>query len=73
MEYQSRRVRNPISAQAPTFVWLVAITVATIVGAYAVLKFTTLPLIIAVAVPVIVGVLLVRQVGGTQAQRPGEY
>lgn len=73
MEYQSRRVRPPISAQAPTFVWLVAITVATVVGAYAVLKFTTLPLIIAIAVPVIVGVLLVRQVGGTQAQRPGGY
>lgn len=72
MEYQSRRVRLPISAQAPTFVWLVAITVATIAGAYAVLKFTTLPPI-AVAVPVIVGVLLVRQVGGTHAQRPGGH
>ncbi len=73
MEYPSRRVRIPISAQAPTFVWLVAITVATVAGAYAVLKFTTLPLVIAVAVPVIVGILLVRQVGGTQAQRPGGY
>ena len=73
MQYQSRRVRLPISAQAPTFVWFVAITVATVAGAYAVLKFTTLPLIIAVSVPVVVGVLLVRQVGGTQAQRPGGY
>lgn len=73
MELHSRGPRIPISSQAPTFVWLLAITVATVVGAYAVLKFTTLPIVIAVAVPAIVGILLVRHVGSTQTHRPSGY